>query len=443
MDSDEREEFQISDGEIASIAEYFKAIAHPKRLNILKFLNLENTSDFSRLKKLTDLSKTALANHLSQLENLKLIKRVERGHYEITEDGKNLVHNTITLYKRSQFSDMSTRQSLSQEYMKFISSIKMLSNIEFKRYWVSQLASLHGCIEYLGVDISKPWLFGITGHAFIINIKDHICPSGPTAWKNDMIIDCAKNIGIKIDNYCAETCYPDYEEKLKNGWEFIKSSINQKNPCYGWQIGEIKEFYIIYGYDNVGYYYKGYFQEGGAGPRPWKDIGKMFIRLYSVKKANTQIDHSTQVKIALQMVLKHSRNPKDWIYKPDYTSGLEGFDRWIKWVDSGKAEQFGHAYNSRVWAECRQEAVNFLQEAKSRLNNKLKPYLDKTIKKYETVAKNLTKIADLYPFDMNKLTIKPIGVNEKSKVATNLLKKAREAEANGLLDLEKIIENLE
>lgn len=442
MEFDEKDQLQISDGEIGNITEYFKAITHPKRLHILKFLSLESNCDFSTLKKLTELSKTALANHLSQLENLKLIKRVERGHYEITEDGKNLVRITIALYKESQFSDTASRQSLSQEYMKFISNIKMLSNVEFKRYWVSQLASLHGCIAYLGVDISKPWLFGITGHAFIINIRDHICPSGPTAWKNDMIIDLTKNIGIKIDNYCAETCYRDYEEKLKNGWEFIKSSINHNNPCYGWQIGEIKEFYVIYGYDNVGYYYKGYYQEGGAGPKPWKDIGKMFIRLYSVKKANTQLDHSTQVKMALQMVLKHSRNPEDWIYNPEYSSGLEGFDRWIKWVENGKAEQFGHAYNSRVWAECRQEAIIFLQEAKTRLNNKLKPYFDEAIKNYEIVAKNLKKISDLYPFDMNKLTIEPIDVNERSKDATNLLKKAREAEANGLSDLETILEIL-
>lgn len=441
MDSDEKDQFQISDGEIANITEYFKAIAHPKRLHILKFLCLENNCDFSNLKKLTELSKTALANHLSQLENLKLIKRVERGHYEITEDGKSLVRNIIALYKESQFSDIGLRKSLSQEYMKFISNIKMLSNIEFKRYWVSQLASLHGCIEYLGVNLSKSWLFGITGHAFIINIRDNICPSGPTAWKNEMIIELTNNIGIKIDEYFAETCYPDYRVKVKNGWEFVKSSIDQNNPCYGWQIGEIKEFYVIYGYDNVGYYYKGYFQEEGAGPKPWKDIGEMFIRLYSVKKATTQVDHSTQVKMALQMVLKHSRNPKDWIYS-GYSSGLAGFDRWIKWVKSGNAEQFGHAYNSRVWAECRQEAVNFLQEAKNRLNLNLKPYLDKAIKNYEIVARNLTKVADMYPFDMNKLTIKPIGINEKSKNATNLLKKAREAEANGLFDLEKLLEFL-
>lgn len=442
MDSDEKERLQISNSEIASITDYFKAIAHPKRLNILYFLTVESMCDFTRLKKLTELSKTALANHLSQLEKLKLIKRVERGHYEITEDGKNLVHNTIEIYKKSQFSDINTSQSIGREYMKFISNIKMLSDIEFKSYWVSQLASLHGCLDYLGIKISTPWLFGVTGHAFIINIADRICPSGPTAWKNDMIIDLIQNIGIKIESFYAETCYSDYEEQLQNGWNFVKSSINQNHPCYGWQIGDIKEYYIIYGYDNVGYYYKGYFQEGGAGPKSWKDIGKMFIRLYSVKKANTSVDYSIQVKKAFQMVLKHSKNPSDWIHKPEYSSGLDGFDRWIRWIENGEAEQFGQAYNSRVWAECRSEAVNFLREARIHLNSKFKPYFDKAIEHYELVAKNLTKVNEMYPFDMNKLTINPIGINEKSRVGANLLKNAREAELNGLLDLEKILDIL-
>jgi hypothetical protein len=326
--------------------------------------------------------------------------------------------------------------------MKSISSIKKLSNIQFKSYWVSQLASLHGCLENLGINISTPWLFGITGHAFIINIADQICPSGPTAWKNSMIRDLVQNIGANLEEFCADKEDPDYEKKLKYAWDFVKSSIGENNPCYGWQIGDILEFYIIYGHDNNGYYYKGYFQEEGAGPKSWKEIGQMFIKIYSVKKDNTAVDFPTQVKKALQMVLKHSKNPDEWIYKPDYSSGLNGFDRWIKWMENGKAQQFGQAYNSQIWTECRQEAVKFLQEAKVRLSNKVKPLLDKAIENYEIVANNLTKVAELYPFDMKKLTVDPIEINETSKVSVDFLKKAREAESKGLLNLENIIELL-
>ncbi|MFX0145817.1 MAG: winged helix-turn-helix domain-containing protein, partial [Candidatus Hodarchaeota archaeon] len=178
MEFDDNEITPVSDDEIVSITEYFKAIAHPKRLNILYFLAVQNSCDFARLKKLTKLSKTALANHISQLESLKLIERVDRGYYEITTDGKKLVNNTIRLYKDSQISNINATQLIGQQYMRFVSNIKMLSNVEFKRYRVSQLASLHGCLEYLGINMTCQWLFGVTGHAFIINIKDLVCPSG-------------------------------------------------------------------------------------------------------------------------------------------------------------------------------------------------------------------------------------------------------------------------
>ncbi|MFX0003839.1 MAG: hypothetical protein ACFE9J_10160, partial [Candidatus Hermodarchaeota archaeon] len=101
-----------------------------------------------------------------------------------------------------------------------------------------------------------------------------------------------------------------------------------------------------------------------------------------------------------------------------------------------------HAYNSRVWAECRQEAVKFLHEAKIRLKGKAESALNNALEHYDTVSKNLTKVAEMYPFDMNILTVKPIGVNKKSKAAAGLLKIAREAESKGLLALEKLVQVL-
>jgi DNA-binding transcriptional ArsR family regulator len=442
MDLDKKHLLKASNQESNSMAEYFKAISHPKRLQILIFLTVNGLCDFSRLKTTTELSKTALANHLAQLEELKLIKRINRGHYDITEDGENLVYNNFSLYKNSEFSRIYTRQMIGQDYMKSVLTIKKLNNVEFKGYRVSYLAALHGCLEYLGINISKSWLYGTTGHAFVINITDQICPSGPTAWNTYMIRFLAENLGVKIEEFCASKDEPNYDKMMEKGWDFIKVAINKGNPCYGWQIGDIPEYYTIYGYDKTGYYYKGYYQTEGAGPKPWRDIGKMFIKSYSVKKIDTSFDFSSQVKNALQMALRHSSNPDDWIFKPDYSSGLIGYDRWIKWVENGKAEQFGHSYNAHVWSECRQYAVSFLNEARDRLTNKIRPFIDEAIENYEIVADNLNKVSELYPFDMNKLTTNPIEINEKSKITVKLLKNARKAESKGMLNLETIIENL-
>lgn len=50
--------------------------------------------------------------------------------------------------------------------------MKTLEHLRWKRHYVSHLGCIKGCLNYLGMEISDAWLFGGTGHAFIINIAD-------------------------------------------------------------------------------------------------------------------------------------------------------------------------------------------------------------------------------------------------------------------------------
>ena len=72
---------------------------------------------------------------------------------------------------------------------------KRIENLRWKPLWVSHLGCIKGCLEYLNLDVSKAWLFGATGHAFIINIHEAVCPSGPTAWNTEMLFELGRNIG--------------------------------------------------------------------------------------------------------------------------------------------------------------------------------------------------------------------------------------------------------
>ena len=53
--------------------------------------------------------------------------------------------------------------------------MKKLENLRWKPRNVTHLGCIKGCLDYLGMDVSEPWLYGATGHAFIINIcKDSV-----------------------------------------------------------------------------------------------------------------------------------------------------------------------------------------------------------------------------------------------------------------------------
>ncbi len=321
--------------------------------------------------------------------------------------------------------------------------MKKLENLFFKPYFVSHLGCLGGCFEYYGLDISKPWLFGATGHGFIINIATDMCPSGPTAWNTSMILQLAQNLGAEIDGIIAWKTDADFSKKQKEAWNFIRKAIDNNQPCYGWQIGDIHDFDIIYGYDDDGYYYNGYTSEEGSGPIAWSKVGTTGVTLLEMYRVNRirPTNQNAMVKHAFQLILKHSQNPKEWIQYPKYKSGLKGFDQWMSAIESGSAVSFGNAYNAAVWAECRIMAVEFLKEAQERLGPKHNLLFEKAIGYYDAVARNLTKLTEMYPFSP-QLPMDPIGLNDRTQTCIDILKGVKEAEAKGLQTLGELIEVL-
>lgn len=47
---------------------------------------------------------------------------------------------------------------------------KHLDNLKWNPRMISHLGCIKGCLDYLEMDVSDAWLYGATGHAFIINI---------------------------------------------------------------------------------------------------------------------------------------------------------------------------------------------------------------------------------------------------------------------------------
>ncbi|MFX0092509.1 MAG: GyrI-like domain-containing protein [Candidatus Hodarchaeota archaeon] len=83
------------------IAIILKSLGHPLRLEIVKSLwNEEKT--FIDLRTVTGLSKTALVHHIGVLVDNGIVSRLERGLYELTKDGREIVTACVTGYAQSQ-----------------------------------------------------------------------------------------------------------------------------------------------------------------------------------------------------------------------------------------------------------------------------------------------------------------------------------------------------
>jgi hypothetical protein len=316
---------------------------------------------------------------------------------------------------------------------------KMLEGLRWTPLWVSHLGCVKGCLNYLGLQVSNGWLFGATGHAFVINVHDIVCPSGPTAWNTEMITRLGKNLGYETRGLCARHEDADFERKVKTVWENTKLAIDNGLPSYGWEL-KIPEFYVVYGYDDIGYYYSGVEVCEGTGPKPWQELGNTkigLLEMYSLSKTQPA-DDKTTVKEALAFALAHASNRPEWTF-PKYHAGLAAFDAWVNALEGGTADGFGVALNAAVWHECRQFAVDFLKEAKERLGS-AGPSFDEAISCYQTVAESLKKVTELFPFPPNAEHIKE---EERRKKVAKALKSAREAEAQGLKVLDVILKSLQ
>src|SRR6056297_2025177 len=67
---------------------------------------------------------------------------------------------------------------------------------------VTQMACIEAALRYLGREVEAPWLYGATGHAFVLHIADGLCPSGPHTWEGWSTLNgLGHNIGCELEHF--------------------------------------------------------------------------------------------------------------------------------------------------------------------------------------------------------------------------------------------------
>jgi hypothetical protein len=325
----------------------------------------------------------------------------------------------------------------------YILCMKIFDSLRWEPRWVTHLGCIKGCLNYLNRPVSDAWLYGVTGHAFVLNICGDLCPSGPTDWDTGMFEQLGNNAGYVLDGIFGWKGKEDLAQLQEQAWKHVRNALDNDLPCYGWEL-DIPEFYIIYGYDNTGYYISGPGCDDGKGPVPWQNLGTSEIGVVKVLSMRpTRLpDDRKAVREALTYALEHGLKPEKYT-DPHCFGGIQGYDAWIRSVEKGIAAAFGLAYNTAVWSECRKFAVAFLREARERLyDTNLNSFFDMATTLFETVSQNLDSVKQAYPFDP-ELTMDPILLTERSQSAAKALNRAKDAEAAGFEIISDIVTHLE
>jgi len=276
--------------------------------------------------------------------------------------------------------------------------VKKLVGLHICQRIVERLGCLKGCLEYLGRKISFPWLYGGTGHAFIISLDPGVDVSSPDSWNTQVMYDLTPNLGFVVDGLFAWK--PDageaFPERQREAWNYVRERIDRGIPCYGFELkAYYGGFWVITGYDDVGYYYSGW-EEGG--PTPWDVLGELFVPALEVRSVELcdPAPDDVVVRDALAMAVRHAENLPGWI-DPGAHAGPAAFEYWASALESGEAKRDDHTYNVQLWLECREMAVAFLGEVKQRLPGRCDDMCDEAASHYADVCDRFRALIELHP----------------------------------------------
>ena len=318
-----------------------------------------------------------------------------------------------------------------------------LEGLEFPKWAITELGCTHACLRFLGMEISRPWLYGGSARAFIINIHEDVDVEAVTAYHRQRMLDLSPNLGYRVEGFIVskEEAGDRYQDRQREAWTFVRSHLGRSLPCYGWELKPpYGDYWLITGFDDVGYHYAGW--ETG-GPTPWQKLGDQFIPVLDVRSVVPCDAASDEVVVreALKTAIWLADNPRAWTVDDDAHVGPDAFEAWAASLEEGRAIHNHHAYNAWAWHETREMAVAFLEEAKGRLSRgEPDPLFDEAIEHYSAVRDGLAAVVAKYP--MPKEGWDNDTMAQDAEMA-DVLRQAGEAERRGLGALAEIAAALE
>ncbi len=437
------------------IAELLRSAAHPARIQILALL-LRGEHDFSRLMQHTELSKTALANHLNQLMEKGLVQRVARGEYTLTVDGKELLNATAAMYKDSTWREEERRELLRRRYTKGLIEGKPLNKkliskrVEYQPCWLSYTGAIAGSLRALEVACDTVDVGGRSGYAFIINVSKGVtCPSGPTAlpsetWKQ--IQKGTESLGLTIEWYEYPHSYPAEEgnptpqeiEMAKNLFEKIKREIDERDrPVVLWGL-VAPEYGIVKGYEG-NFYLASTFRTLNNQPEDP-------ILFYDLKapgcidalffRDKVEQDAALADRGALERAINFAAAKVP--IRKNYVGGPAALDEWANVLENLPEEKQNYMGNSYVGAcvcESRFMCTEFLKRLSERHPEEQSKRLREAAECYKKGWKLMEEFTRIFPFKFQgemKL--------ENLKKGAKILRKVRPFEEEAVKHMKKSLE---
>jgi hypothetical protein len=237
-----------------------------------------------------------------------------------------------------------------------------LANLKMPPFNTTLMGVVKGALACYGSDLSPAMAFGGSGHAFLINIHEDVCPSGPYVWKNDRFQTMLRNLGLETVflGFFHSGSTPAERAAVE---QKLRDNLAQGLPCSLCNL----ENQLICGHDEQRFFTAQPWPKNPDYPPKtltfgtWAEFGsECHVSFFSFKKLPAQ-DRSIIIRDSLSYALDLFQNPRKYSCER-YGIGPEAYDNWLKAVETGKANPHGNWWNATVWSECRGMAAAFFAE---------------------------------------------------------------------------------
>jgi hypothetical protein len=269
----------------------------------------------------------------------------------------------------------------------------MIEGLHQPPFNTTLLGVLHGALGFYGWPTSPAMTFGGCGHAFLINVHEELCPSGPYCWNREPFVPLVRNLGMAMEDLgffhagSSPTDRTAVESRLRDAMDggLVCALLNLENQ-------------LILGYDETGLHTARPWPCAGNFPPDrltygtWAELGdEIHVSFFLLRKV-PRADDATIARDALAYAVDLYRNPARHTGE-HYGVGGEAYDNWARAV-AGHGASHGNWWNATVWSECRAMAAAFFAEIGGRYDGAAAAAADDLRRAYEEIAGLLERASD-------------------------------------------------
>lgn len=228
----------------------------------------------------------------------------------------------------------------------------------------SLLGVAQGAMAHYGLDATPHEAFALSGHAFVINIHEELCPSGPYCWNFRPTLALLGNLGLgvaEIGRLAPAASSPAQRAELEAA---VRTALAEGAVCSLLCL----DHQLILAQDGDGF----------ATAQPWgSDVASTPARLtfgtwcefrarppvafYKLTaNGGARPAEAAALQAALDFALDVWRRPAAHA-EEGYGMGDAAYANWLDAIAAGRADEHGHWWNAVVWGECRERAGDYFQ----------------------------------------------------------------------------------